>query len=47
MNFRTVDSVAVEAVPYDIPTVGYDSCMVNMLRVWSARSPKQLRYEFV
>ena len=41
MNFRTVDSVAVEAVPYDIPTVGYDSCMVNMLRVWSARSPKR------
>ena len=41
MNFRTVDSVVVEAVPYDIPTVGYDSCMVNMLRVWSARSPKR------
>ena len=42
LNFRTVDSVMVEAVPYDIPTVGYDSCMVNMLRVWSARSPKRI-----
>jgi len=42
MCFRTVDDVMVEAVPYDIPTVGYDSCMVNMLRVWSARSPKRI-----
>ena len=40
--FRTVDSVVVQAVPYDIPTVGYDSNMVNMLRVWSARSPKRI-----
>ena len=32
----------MEAVPYDIPVVGYDSCMVNMLRVWSARSKKQI-----
>ena len=42
MCFRTVDDVMVEAVPYDIPTVGYDSCMVNMLRTWSARSPKRI-----
>ncbi|MBP3410384.1 MAG: glycogen/starch/alpha-glucan phosphorylase, partial [Clostridia bacterium] len=42
MNFRTVDSVMVQAVPYDIPTVGYDSNMVNMLRTWSARSPKRI-----
>ena len=42
VNYRTVDSVMVEAVPYDIPTVGYDSSMVNMLRVWSARSPKRI-----
>lgn len=41
MNFRYVNPVVVEAVPYDIPTVGYDSCMVNMLRVWAARSPKR------
>ena len=40
--FRTVDSVVVQAVPYDIPTVGYDSSVVNMLRVWSARSPKRI-----
>ncbi len=42
LTFKTVDSVMVEAVPYDIPTVGYDSSMVNMLRVWSARSPKRI-----
>ena len=42
MCFRTVDTTVVQAVPYDIPTVGYDSCMVNMLRTWSARSPKRI-----
>ena len=40
--YRTVDDVMVEAIPYDIPTVGYNSTMVNMLRVWSARSPKRI-----
>ena len=42
LKYRHLDYKTVEAVPYDIPVVGYDSCMVNMLRVWSARSKKQI-----
>ena len=42
LHFRHLDYKTVQAVPYDIPVVGYDSCMVNMLRVWSARSVKPI-----
>ncbi|MDD6883264.1 MAG: glycogen/starch/alpha-glucan phosphorylase [Eubacteriales bacterium] len=42
LKFRHLDYSTVEAVPYDIPTVGYDTSMVNMLRTWSARSPKRI-----
>ena len=42
MYFRHLDYATVQAVPYDIPVVGYDSCMVNMLRTWSAHSPKRI-----
>ena len=45
MKFRLVDATTIEAVPYDMPAVGYDSDMVNMLRVWSARSPKRIDME--
>ena len=41
-KFRTVNYSTVLAVPYEMPVLGYDSTMVNMLRMWSARSPKQL-----
>ncbi|MEG1843605.1 MAG: glycogen/starch/alpha-glucan phosphorylase [Clostridia bacterium] len=40
--YRTVGYSTVLAVPYDMPVLGYDSTMVNMLRMWSARSPKQM-----
>ena len=36
------DYYTVEAVPYDMPVVGYDAKVVNPLRMWSARSPKKL-----
>ena len=36
-NYKTV-----QAVPYDMPVIGYDSHMVNMLRCWSARATKSL-----
>ena len=36
------DYYTVEAVPYDMPVVGYDATAVNPLRMWSARSPKKL-----
>ncbi len=45
LKFRLADATTVEAVPYDMPCVGYDSTMVNMLRVWSARSPKPIDME--
>ena len=43
--FRHTDYRTVLAVPYDIPCLGYDTDMVNMLRVWAARSPKPLDME--
>ena len=36
------DYYTVEAVPYDMPIVGYDTASVNTLRMWSARSPKRI-----
>ena len=41
-KFVTRDYYTVEAVPYDMPVVGYDALTVNPLRMWSARSPKKL-----
>ncbi|MDR3051373.1 MAG: glycogen/starch/alpha-glucan phosphorylase [Oscillospiraceae bacterium] len=32
----------VIAVPYDMPVVGYDSQVVDVLRLWSARSPQRI-----
>ncbi len=42
MKFQLMDYNAVQAVPYDMPVLGYDSNMVNMLRTWSARATKPL-----
>ena len=42
MRFAHENYTTVEAVPYDIPVIGYDNTMVNMLRTWSARSPKRI-----
>ena len=42
MRFRHENYNVVEAVPYDVPVLGYDTTMVNMLRTWSARSPKRI-----
>lgn len=36
------DYYTVEAVPYDMPLVGYGTDTVNTLRMWSARSPKRI-----
>lgn len=40
--FRHVGCNTVEAVPYDMPLVGYDTSTVNSLRLWSARAPKRI-----
>ena len=37
-HFDLVDSYKIDAVPYDMPVVGYDNQCVNTLRTWSARS---------
>ena len=37
-KYRHIGYTTVQAVPYDIPCLGYDSTMVNMLRCWSARA---------
>lgn len=41
-HFVTRDYYTIEAVPYDMPIVGYNTGTVNTLRMWSARSPKSL-----
>ncbi len=41
-HFVHRDYYTVEAVPYDVPIVGYNTSTVNTLRMWSARSPKRI-----
>ena len=41
-HFVHRDYYTVEAVPYDMPIVGYDTETVNTLRMWSARSKKRI-----
>ena len=41
-HFIHRDYYTVEAVPYDMPIVGYDTTTVNTLRMWSASSPKRI-----
>ena len=43
--FRQKDCSTVLAVPYDIPVLGYDSCMVNFLRCWSAKPKSDINME--
>ena len=38
-SFRYENSHTILAMPYDVPLVGYDSNIVNKLRLWSAKSP--------
>ncbi len=42
LKVRLVDYTPVIAVPYDMPVTGYDTDMVNILRMWSAQSPKTI-----
>lgn len=36
------DAQCVKAIPYDIPVLGYDSPVVNTLRLWGARALKPM-----
>ena len=40
--FKLVDTYQIDAVPYDMPVVGYNNDCVNTLRTWSARSRANL-----
>ncbi len=40
MKFRHIDYNTVIGMPYDMPISGYDSKLVNTLRLWKARSPQ-------
>ncbi len=40
MKFRHTDYNTVIGMPYDMPISGYDSKLVNTLRLWKARSPQ-------
>lgn len=38
-TFRYENTHNIIAMPYDVPLVGYDSKIVNKLRLWSAKAP--------
>lgn len=38
-SFRYENAHSIIAMPYDVPLVGYDSKIVNKLRMWSANAP--------
>ena len=42
LKVRHLDYIPVTAVPYDMPVMGYNTDMVNVLRMWHAQSPKAL-----
>ncbi len=40
--FRLNNAYTIDAVPYDMPVVGYNNGSVNTLRTWSARSQERI-----
>lgn len=46
LNIIHTDYRKVIAIPYDIPVTGYNTDLVNTLRLWSAHSPKYIDMEF-
>ena len=42
LKVRYLNCQCVKAIPYDIPIIGYQSKLVNTLRLWGARSLKPL-----
>ena len=41
--FALENAYTIDAVPYDMPVVGYGTGMVNTLRTWSRPQPRNLR----
>lgn len=42
INFRLINAYTIDAVPYDMPVIGYGNSCVNTLRTWSARSRERI-----
>ena len=42
LKVRYLNCQCVKAIPYDIPILGYQSSLINTLRLWGARSLKPL-----
>lgn len=42
LKVRYINCQCVKAIPYDIPILGYQSDLINTLRLWGARSLKPL-----
>ena len=42
LRVKHLDYTTVVAVPYDMPVTGYNTDTVNILRMWSAQSPKTI-----
>lgn len=40
LEYRLMDATIVNAIPYDVPVVGYGNDTVNTLRLWEAESPE-------
>lgn len=45
-SFRYENAHTVLAVPYDVPVCGYDSKIINKLRLWSAKAPTDFNMRF-
>ena len=45
LTFHYDHSHTILAMPYDVPLVGYDSKIVNKLRLWSAKSPDRMNMQ--
>ena len=45
LNFHYDNVRTIIAMPYDVPLVGYDSKIVNKLRLWSAKSPNHMNMQ--
>ncbi|MCC8169148.1 MAG: glycogen/starch/alpha-glucan phosphorylase [Oscillospiraceae bacterium] len=41
-SFRYENATTILAMPYDMPLCGYDSKIVNKLRLWSAKAPDHM-----
>lgn len=42
MKFRYENAQTILAVPYDVPLCGYDSQIINKLRLWSSKAPTNM-----